>query len=216
MGAHAGAHLGGPRQQDTAATLGMWVFLGTEAMFFGPLFLGYGYGRLLHPDGFAAAARHTDLLLGTCNTAVLLTSSLLMAVAGLARGSGMARLTARLLWAVATLGMLFLIVKGVEYRHEWQAHLFPAAGAGFEFADARYERAARLFFVLYFCMTALHALHMIIGIAMVTWLALALTRGAARRASHARVEITALYWHFVDIVWLFLYALLYLYGRSGA
>ncbi|RZI44023.1 cytochrome c oxidase subunit 3 family protein [Herbaspirillum sp. HC18] len=202
-----------PAQQGQAGVLGMWIFLATELMFFGPLFFGYVYGRVHYPEGFAAASRHTSVLLGTINTAVLLTSSLLMAMAVEARKAG-TRSAGRLLLAVAALGIVFLVIKGVEYRHEWQEHLFPAAG--FSFPEAPHAGAARMFYFLYFAMTGLHALHLVIGISLVGTFGLALGKNALRFAETGRVEIAGLYWHFVDVIWIFLYPILYLVGRNGS
>jgi cytochrome c oxidase subunit 3 len=200
-------------QQEEAATLGIWVFLATELMFFGPLFFGYYYGRTHFPEGFAAASRHTEVMLGTINTAILLTSSMLMAIAVEARKANATRLATRMLLLVAALGIAFLVIKGTEYRHEWQEHLFP--GAGFFFPEHQHAGAARMFYFLYFGMTGLHALHLIIGIVMVLVFTLGLSRGARRFANTERIEVAALYWHFVDAVWIFLYPILYLVGRSS-
>lgn len=198
-------------QQTLAATLGVWIFLATEVLFFGPLFFGYLYVRTHFPDAAAAASRHTDILLGTLNTAILLTSSLCMALAaGPARPP---RRAAWLLWACAALGVAFLVIKGVEYRHEYGEHLFP--DRGFAPADARepeHAHAMQLFFLLYFAMTALHAVHLAVGIGLCVLVALRLRRGKAN-GEHA--ELAGLYWHFVDVVWIFLFPLLYLVGRAG-
>jgi len=198
-------------QQALAATLGVWIFLATEVLFFGPLFFGYLYVRIHFPDAAAAASRHTDIVLGTLNTALLLTSSLCMALA--AGHERPAPRAAWLLWACAALGVAFLVVKGIEYRQEYVEHLFP--GRGFAPADARtadQSHGMQLFFVLYFAMTALHALHLVVGIGLCVWVALALRRG---RANGEHAELAGLYWHFVDVVWIFLYPLLYLVGRAG-
>ncbi|MFP3556756.1 cytochrome c oxidase subunit 3 [Paraburkholderia sp. SIMBA_049] len=200
-------------QQEEASTLGMWIFLATEVMFFGPLFFGYLYGRTHFPEGFAAASRHTDAMLGTINTAVLLTSSMLMAIAVQARKMNAMRLASRMLFFTAASGAIFLVIKGTEYWKEWHEHLVPAAG--FAFSEPRHADAAELFYFLYFGMTGLHALHLIIGIVMVVVFALGLSRDDRRFAAAERIEVAGLYWHFVDIVWLFLYPLLYLVGRSN-
>lgn len=200
-------------QQEQAATFGMWVFLATELMFFGPLFFGYYYGRTHFPQGFAAASRHTEVMLGTINTAILLTSSLCMAIAVHARKFDANRLAQRMLLLTAALGIAFLAIKGTEYRHEWQEHLFP--GAGFSFPEQRHAPAAEIFYFLYFALTGLHALHLTIGIVAVSIFALALSRGARHFAAADRIEVLGLYWHFVDVVWIFLYPILYLVGRSG-
>ncbi|CAB3732379.1 cytochrome c oxidase subunit 3 [Paraburkholderia rhynchosiae] len=200
-------------QQEEASTLGMWTFLATELMFFGPLFFGYFYGRTHFPEGFAAASRHTDIMLGTINTAVLLTSSVLMAIAVQARKIDAVRLAACMLYFTAALGAGFVIIKGTEYWKEWHEHLVP--GARFAFSESRHADAAQLFYFLYFGMTGLHALHLIIGIVTVAVFALGLSRGKRRFAKPERIEVAGLYWHFVDIAWIFLYPLLYLVGRSS-
>lgn len=195
-------------QRAQARTLGMWVFLATELMFFGPLFFGYWYGRLRFPDAFAAASRETDVILGTANTALLLTSSALMAAAVEAAERRARSLTTGLLGATAALGVAFLVVKGVEYHHEWHAGLFPGEGSVL-------DDGGRLFFVLYFAMTGLHALHLTIGIAVVAAFAVAGTRAKSPRFDPGQLGLVGLYWHFVDAVWIFLFPILYLLGRSG-
>ncbi|MGE5470517.1 MAG: cytochrome c oxidase subunit 3 [Bacteroidota bacterium] len=195
-------------QQERAATLGMWVFLATELMFFGPLFFGYWYGRLHYPEAFAAASRHTDMVLGTINTAILLTSSLLMANAVEALEIGKARAARWILFAVAALGGAFLAVKGLEYRHEWTEHLFPGLGS-------RLDPGGQFFFLLYFAMTGLHALHLLIGVVIVLVFAIGLSRATSTLAEPERLKVAGLYWHFVDSVWIFLYPILYLVGRGG-
>ena len=197
-----------PADPDTGK-LGMWIFLASEVLFFGGLFVAYLYGRTTWPQGWAAASRHTDVMLGTVNTALLLTSSALVALAvACEEDARQRRWTARLLWATAALGAAFLAIKGFEWHAEWREHLVP--GPTFALAVA----GAQQFFALYFVMTGLHALHMIVGVAALATLA----RGRARRRAWARanhLEIAALYWHFVDLVWIFLYPLLYLVERHG-
>ena len=192
------------------AQLAMWIFLATELLFFGGLFVAYAVGRAHWPHGFAVASRHTDVVLGTVNTAVLLTSSAVVAFAvASAEHPAHRRWTARALWLTAALGVVFLAIKGVEYAHEWHEHLFPLAG--FALADAG---GAELFFVLYFVMTGLHAVHLLIGIGGVA--AFARASGAGRSwPTPQRVETMALYWHFVDVVWIVLYPLLYLVERHA-
>lgn len=189
---------------------GMWVFLASEILFFGGLLVAYGYGRLHWPTGFGTASRHTDVVLGTLNTAVLLTSSALVAFA-VACGER-PKQRHRVWWLLAlsaALGVAFIVIKGMEYRKEWHEHLFP--GPGFELADTH---GAELFFMLYFFMTALHALHLFIGVCVLGVFAWG-TAKARDWAPPRRIEVAALYWHFVDIVWIFLYPLLYLVDRHA-
>lgn len=199
-------------QRAHADTLGLWIFLMTELMFFGPLFFAYFYGRIEYGHGFAAASRHTDVVLGTLNTALLLTSSASMAAAVAARARQRTRAAAVLLALTALAGCAFVAIKGWEWHDEWLQHLWPGAGFAFDGPDAQ---AVRYFYFLYFGMTAVHALHLLVGIGASTIFALGLWRGARDFAAPRRIELTGLYWHFVDVVWIFLYPLLYLLGRSG-
>jgi cytochrome c oxidase subunit 3 len=199
-------------QQALAATLGVWIFLATEVLFFGPLLFGYLYVRMQFPDAAAAASRHTGFVLGTLNTALLLTSSLCMALAGAMHEAGAARRARWLLSATVVLGLAFLAIKGLEYRQEFSEHLFP--DRGFAPADggaADQAHGMQLFFLLYFALTAVHALHLVVGIVLCVLVAVALGRS---RAEGRHVHLAGLYWHFVDVVWIFLYPLLYLVGRA--
>jgi cytochrome c oxidase subunit 3 len=210
MTSHA-VHFDSERHQHESAELGMWVFLATELMFFGPLLLGYAVGREMYGPAFAAASRHTDVVIGTINTAVLLTSSLFMALAVLAVRSDRTRLAMRCLLVTACLGVVFLVLKGFEYHSEWQEHLVP-------WTDFRFEPALRqgagYFYFLYFAMTGLHAVHLSIGIAASVVFAVRLRVNSAR-ALASQIEVTGLYWHFVDVIWVFLYPILYLVERHG-
>jgi cytochrome c oxidase subunit 3 len=202
-----------PEAGPQVARLGMWIFLATELMLFGPLFLGYLYARTHFPEAFAEASRHTSFWLGTVNTAVLLTSSLSMALAVHAHEQGRDKAAPRWLVLAAVLGVVFLYIKvGNEYVHDWHEHLFP--GPGFRF-PAAFAGGAEMFFYLYFAMTALHAFHLVIGVVATLLFALGLSRRRKAFTAAPRVELLALYWHFVDSVWIFLYPILYLVGRSG-
>ena len=197
-------------QQGEAAQLGMWVFLATETLFFGALLLGYTVLRHAYPEGFAEAGRDTKLVIGTINTGVLLTSSAAMAWAVHAAAAGQRRLLTALLAATAALGLVFMVLKGVEYAEEYAEHLVP----GVNFDPAR-GAAVELFYYIYFVLTGLHAVHLTLGIVLVLIMAGRAWRGAFSPAYYAPVEVTGLYWHFVDFVWIFLYPLIYLNGRSG-
>jgi cytochrome c oxidase subunit 3 len=194
-------------QQHEAARLGMWVFLATELMLFGGIFLGLLVYRIAYPEVAAQASGRLDLWLGGLNTAVLLTSSLAMALAVAAARAGALRHTILLLLATAALGALFLGIKGYEYLKEFHEGLMPGVGPPFPFEPA----ASELFFNLYFAATGLHAFHLACGIAAVLLFAWLVTGGwLALPEREVRVEALGLYWHLVDIVWLFLYPLLYL------
>jgi cytochrome c oxidase subunit 3 len=210
MSAHAEQFESAERQHQ-AAELGMWVFLATELMFFAPLFLGYSYGRWKLAEGFAAASRHTDIMIGGINTAILLTSSFCMALGVRAARLRQQRLTIGLLLLTAALGCTFLALKGLEYHDEWEEHLVPWLDFRFE---APLQRSAALFYWLYFGMTGLHAVHVSIGIGVLSFFAARLWRRPVDRLSN-EIEMGALYWHFVDSIWVFLYPILYLFERAG-
>lgn len=190
-----------------AGPLGMWVFLASEVLFFGGLLLTYAYGRSHWPAGFAAASRETHVVIGTVNTALLLTSSALVALAVACGELRRPRRVAPLLWGASALGLAFVVLKGVEWALEFREQLVP--GPSFRLAEA----GAPLFYVFYFLATGLHAVHLVIGIAVLAVFAWGSGRGHAW-AVPRRVEAAGLYWHFVDLVWIFLYPLIYLGGRS--
>lgn len=189
----------------------MWVFLATEVMFFGVLFAAYVMTRLHHPQGFILGSRHTDIVLGTINTAVLLTSSLTVALADRAVALNQRKLATGLIIATIALGFVFLALKGTEYVQDWHQHLVPALNFSFAGPDAR---GVELFFYLYFVTTLLHALHLTIGIGLMAVMAVLNSRGKFSSHYFTPVKLSGLYWHFVDIVWIFLYPLLYLVSRS--
>jgi len=200
-------HFEDAAQQREASSLGMWVFLVTEVMFFGGLFTVYAVYRALYPAAFQAASHHLDVLLGTFNTAVLIGSSLTMALAVWASQTGRRRATMGFLLATMALGTVFLGVKAVEYAHKFAEHHVP--GPSFHW-EGPLAGPAQLFYSLYFAMTGLHALHMIIGIPIILGLAVYAWKGRYGPEWSTPVELTGLYWHFVDIVWIFLFPFLYL------
>ncbi len=197
-------------QEHEANRLGMWVFLLTEVMFFGGLFAAYIIFRWAYPEVFHDASRELDVVLGTINTAVLLCSSLAMALAVRATQIGQRKLIVLFILLTMLLGTVFLGIKGFEYYHKFEEHLAPGPGFAFEGND---PMKAQLFFGLYFTMTGLHALHMIIGIAVLAYFAVGAWRGRYRPETYHPIEMIGLYWHFVDVIWVFLFPLLYLIGR---
>ncbi|HEY9721748.1 MAG TPA: cytochrome c oxidase subunit 3 family protein [Oscillatoriaceae cyanobacterium] len=199
-----------PEQQREAATLGMWVFLGTEIMLFGAMIMGFCAYRISYAQAFTEASHHTDLLLGTANTAVLLTSSLTMALAVRSAQLGSRKWLTGLLFGTMGLGIVFLVLKIAEWIEHYQHHLLP--GAGFVFPGP-HSATAELFFYFYFLLTGIHALHLTIGCGVMAVLAILAWRGKFTPAYTNPVEIGGLYWHLVDIVWIFLYPLLYLAGH---
>ena len=210
-GAHDYAHqFDSAEHQHSASQLGMWVFIAQEILFFGGLFLVYTYYRFLFPTAFAQASHHLDVTLGCFNTAVLIGSSLTMALA--VHGAQLGKRWPQVIFLIATivLGSIFLGVKAIEYGHKFHEHLVPGPTFLFPDGDARH---AQVFFSLYFVMTGLHALHMVIGIAILAVLTWQAWRGMYGSAYYSPVELTGLYWHFVDIIWIFLFPLLDLIGR---
>jgi len=197
-------------QQHEADTLGMWAFLLTEVMLFGGLFLGYAVYRWSFPEAFAEASHHLDVWLGSINTAVLIGSSLTMALAVHSAQTNDRRGLTRFLLLTILLGLVFLGIKGTEYLHKFEEHLVPGASFAYPGPHARH---AQLFFSFYFGMTGLHAFHMLVGIGLLAVLAWRARRGRFSADYYAPVELIGLYWHFVDIVWIFLFPLLYLLGR---
>jgi len=197
-------------QQYEASALGMWVFLVTEIMFFGGLFTAYVAYRTAYSGAFGAASEHLDLTLGAVNTAVLIASSLTMALA--VHSSQVGKRNALMIFLLLTMlfGSVFLGIKAVEYADKFHHGLVPGPYFTYTGPDAN---QAQLFFSLYFAMTGVHALHMIIGLGILAVLVLQARKGRFGTRYHTPIELTGLYWHFVDIIWIFLFPLLYLIER---
>lgn len=188
-------------------SLGMWVFILTEVMFFGVLFLAYFHVRHGDPEGFGIASRHVHEWLGTFNTAILLTSSLAMALAARAAAEDDRKGLVRLLAITALLGAAFLGVKATEYFLEWKDGLVPRLN--FQYSGPHPNTVAQFFF-LYFVMTGVHAIHLTIGVVVVGWNALRCRHDDRVSRRGDAIEAVGLYWHFVDVIWVFLYPLFYL------
>jgi len=202
-------HFDSVEQQKEASSLGMWLFLVTEIMFFGGMFTAYVFYRSLFPNAFAAASHELDLTMGAINTAVLICSSLTMALAVNSAQLGRRKSLVWFLILTIVLGSVFLGIKAVEYHEKFVHHHVP--GPSFHF-DGPDPANAQLFFSIYFGMTGLHAFHMIIGIALLAILAIRAHFGRFTSEYYTPIDMTGLYWHFVDIVWIFLFPLLYLLG----
>lgn len=194
-------------QERDAASLGMWVFLLTEFLFFGVLFACYTIARVLYPDAFAAASSHNDLILGTLETTVLLTSSLTMALAVHSAQHNHRKLTSLYLLITIGFGIAFLGIHSVEYYKHYQEQLMP--GINFTFADENTDQVELVFF-LYYVMTGFHMLHVLIGVIELGVIAHLARRGVFSESYYAPVEMSGLYWHFVDIIWIYLFPLFYL------
>jgi cytochrome c oxidase subunit 3 len=205
-------HFDDTEQQFESSTLGMWVFLLTEIMFFGGMFGGYTVYRNLYPDAFASSSQFMNLPIGAFNTGVLILSSFTMVLAVRAAQLGNKKMLILFLVATLVLGCVFLGLKVVEYHEKWVDHHIP--GPGFRYEDARYLHQAQILFFLYFAMTGMHAMHMVVGAGLLTTLIVMASRNRFSAAWYTPVEMIGLYWHFVDIVWIFLFPLLYLIGRT--
>lgn len=211
--AHQSAHqFDDVLQQRDAATFGFWVFLATEVMFFGGLFLAYIVYRNAYPVAFAESSRRLDILWGTVNTAVLLLSSFTMAMAVQSAQLGKKVRQLAFLFTTMVLGSVFLVIKFSEYAEKFREHLVPGAGFAFSGSEAAH---AQIFFFLYFVMTGLHALHMIVGLVLLMILMGMTLVGSFSQEYYTPVETIGLYWHFVDVIWVFLFPILYLVDRSG-
>lgn len=213
-------HFDNLEQQREAGALGMWLFIAQEVMFFGGLFLAYLIYRMKYPNAFMAASNHLNWKIGTFNTAVLIGSSLTMALAVWATQVGRSRkVQVGFMAATVGLGFVFLGVKAFEYAEKYRDGLIPIAGwfdpigkGGIHMPDGVTVGQYQMFYWLYFAMTGLHALHMIIGVGIITPIMYWAWKGRYSPEYHSPVENFGLYWHFVDIVWIFLFPLLYLLG----
>ncbi len=213
-------HFDDMEQQRESNTLGMWLFLGTEAMMFGGLFLAYSLYRWMYPWAFHEGSSHLNITLGTINTFVLLFSSLTMALAVRCAGIKDRKWLVRFLILTWILGAAFLIVKGFEWTADYHEGLVP--GMNWFYYNEHPAALPRLaehgisqqnvmmYFVVYFCMTGLHAAHMIVGLALVGWFTFLAAKGRFGGGNDQPVEILGLYWHLIDIIWIFLFPLLYL------
>ena len=220
MAVHAGEHAHHPAQQHhfetlghqyEASTLGMWLFLVTEVMFFGGLLTAYLIYRIWYPEAWAEGSLELDIYLGGINTIVLIGSSLTMAFAVRAAQTGWRKGTIWYLIATMALGVTFLVIKFFEYKHKFDLNHVP--GANFQF-EGPHANQVELFLALYFGLTGLHAVHMLIGFGLLSVILRMAYKGRFDQRWSTPVELSGLYWHFVDIVWIFLFPLLYLVDRA--
>ena len=208
-------HFDDMEQQFESATLGMWVFLLTEIMFFGGMFCAYMIYRSMYPGAFASTSQHMNPKWGAINTAVLIVSSLSMALAVRAARLGQQKALQILLLVTIFFGLCFLGVKAIEYHEHWVDNKVPLIAGHWNYNEApQYARQAQILFCFYFFMTGFHAVHMIVGVALMLTIYAMARKGKFSSSYFTPVEISGLYWHFVDIVWIFLFPLLYLIGRT--
>jgi cytochrome c oxidase subunit 3 len=221
---HVAHHFESLEQQREIGALGMWLFLGSEVLFFGGIFTAYTVMRSGSPGPFAAASRQLSATLGGINTAVLLTSSLTMALAVWSAQTGRRPMLQAFLGLTLFFGSAFLVIKAYEWFHEYEEHLVPGGNFGKD-ANGKYVlrepttgelippekvKMMQMFFVFYFSITGLHALHMIVGLAVLSVQLVLALRSSFGVADYMPIELSGLYWHFVDIVWIFVFPLLYL------
>ena len=199
-------------QQKDASTLGMWVFLITEIMFFGGMFLAYTLYRSTYPNVFGVASSSLNLPIGATNTCVLLLSSFTMAMA--VRSGQLGKKKAVIWFLIITMlfGLTFLGIKAYEWTEKFTEHHVPAQAA-FHLEGTQLQGQAKIFFSLYFAMTGLHALHMIVGVGIVLFIIMETARNKYSPKYYTPIDIAGLYWHFVDVVWIFLFPLFYLIDR---
>jgi cytochrome c oxidase subunit III len=202
-------HFRTAEQQRQSETLGMWIFLATEIMFFGALFVAFTVYRLHDPQAFGVGSAGMNILLGSVNTAILITSSFTMALAVHSGEAGDRRLLNVFLTLTMLLGCAFLAIKGVEYYQHYLDHKMPAIWFDYAGPDAS---KVQMFFVFYFFMTGLHALHMLVGIGVLLAILGRSVAGSFSAEYHTPIAIAGLYWSFVDIIWVFLFAIFYLQG----
>lgn len=204
---HHAHHFNSALAEFEACKQGMWIFLVTEVLFFSGMFLAYAILRIFYPEMVHEAHHMLDWRLGALNTVVLLSSSLSMALAVSSAQRGNKDRTVKMLWITLACAFIFLCVKFVEYKAKWEHGTLP--GAMFHSEHLTIAKAP-LFFSVYFVMTGIHGLHVIIGIAVIFWILKRAKRGDFSADYFTPVEITGLYWHFVDLVWIYLFPLLYL------
>lgn len=209
-------------QQLEASTLGMWVFLVTEVMFFGGLFMAYIVYRHMYPLAWVEASHELNWRLGGLNTVVLICSSITMALGVRAAMIGDRKWQMNYIAITSLLGATFLVVKFFEYKAKFEHHLVPGPNwdphevlANGQLVPVHLPEGSQIFFSLYFIMTGIHAIHMVIGLGIMAYIWLQAKKGAYDAEYFAPVEVSGLYWHFVDIVWIFLFPLLYLLGAHG-
>ena len=205
--AHLAHHFADTRQQAESAKLGMWLFLVTEILLFGGLFCAYSIYRAWNPDMFHNAHQYLDIPLGAINTVVLITSSVTMALAIRSMQLGKKKLCIGNLVATVALAGVFLVIKYFEYHHKFELGLLPGKYYTFQGIEGTNPH---VFFSVYFLMTGLHGFHVIGGMAVITWLIIRTSRNAFSADYYTPIEMTGLYWHLVDLIWIFLFPLLYL------
>lgn len=205
---HLAHHFSSAEQQMESSRFGLWIFLTTEVLLFGGLFVAYTMFRALHPVMFAEAHHHLDKTMGTINTIVLICSSLTMALGVHYVRYNQNRRAILFLSCTLLFATTFMVIKYFEYSAKFEHHLFPA-DVNFAMTDISHGNP-KIFFSLYFLMTGLHGIHVLIGMGLISWITWRTMRRQFSPAYYTPVELTGLYWHFVDVIWIYLFPLLYL------
>jgi len=205
---HLAHHFDTIEKQDYAARLGMWLFLGTEVLLFAGLFLGYTVYRHFYHEAFHHCSRALDITYGTINTLVLITSSLSVALAYWGVKVGKIKLAIGMLVFTIVCAVGFLVIKYFEYSHKFHVGQLP--GKWFSDVELMKYPGANLYYTIYFLTTGLHAFHVIVGMTVLLWVTKGIWKGRYTPDYYVPVELGALYWHLVDLVWIFLFPLLYL------
>jgi cytochrome c oxidase subunit 3 len=206
---HVAHHFDSADTQFDAGKMGVWLFLVTEILLFGGLFCAFAIFRSWYYPAFVEAHHHLDKVMGGINTVVLITSSLTMALAVRAAQTNKKGLTVGLLLVTLICAGMFLVIKYFEYKHKFHDGLLP--GRYFTYEHAKYAEEG-IFFAVYFMMTGIHGFHVVIGMGLITWILLKAQKGEFSSRYYAPVEGVGLYWHLVDLVWIYLFPLLYLIG----
>lgn len=205
---HVAHHFDTAEQQFESSKLGLWLFLATEVLLFGGLFVAYILFRALYPQMFAEAHHHLNKVMGAVNTVVLICSSLSMAMAVHYVQNNESKKGIKLLVFTFLCGLAFMVVKYFEYKAKFEHHLFPA-DANFSMTDLTHGNP-KIFFSLYFLMTGLHGFHVLAGMSLIAWMIIRVRRSEFSSEYYTPVELTGLYWHLVDLIWIYLFPLLYL------
>ncbi|OGP06147.1 MAG: cytochrome C oxidase subunit III [Deltaproteobacteria bacterium GWA2_38_16] len=203
------SHFDDAKQAYEASKLGVWLFLVTEILLFGGLFVIYIMNRGLYPEMFHEASLHLNKVMGAMNTVVLICSSFTMAMAVSRAKHNDSQRALKLLLITFICGLIFMTIKYMEYSHKIHEGLLP--GIHFSFDEISHPKAP-LFFSLYFMMTGLHGLHVLVGMGLIFWVMVRTRRGDFDESYHTPVEMTGIYWHLVDLIWIYLFPLLYLIG----
>ncbi len=213
MSGHLAGHFESLETQAHAARLGMWVFLASEVLFFSGLFALYAAYRVEHPEGFSVGVAHNTVVYGSVNTGVLLVSSYTAALGVHELRRGRPRAASALVGTTILLGLAFLVIKTLEYLRHFEEGIYPA-GHG-SFFDEHTQVGAKMFFTLYFCMTGLHAIHVFVGMLVLGTVLVRVMAGGVRPETSHPLAVATVYWHFVDVIWIFLWPLFYLTPGSA-